>query len=328
VVYESIASSTPTTSRSPSTDAELQLFEGFRDCKTALSVPLHTGPTTYGVMVIGSTRQDAFNPTQIELMQTVANQATASLQNAQLYHSLVDERNRIVNIEKLARAKLAGELHDGPTQGVATIAMRVSYIRQLAKRKPEEIGDELYQVEELARRTAKEIRHLLFTLRPVTLESQGLEPALRQLAEKMQETYNQQVEIVFLDNCSDLLDLETATTLFSIVVEAVGNARKHAQAETIWVRAGIQDDTLLVEVEDNGIGFDVEQAMAAARSRAGHLGLVNLQDRAALVEGTLDIQSSPGAGAKVTVSVPMERVRRKRADAPSDVTLDTAGMFG
>lgn len=311
---DALESGRPVIGRSPGTDAELRLFEGFRECRTAVCVPMHSGTANYGVMVVGSTEQDAFDEIQIELLQTVANQATASLQNAQLYASLLEQRDRIVNVEKDARAKLAGELHDGPTQGVSTIAMRVSYIRQLLKRKPEQIPDELYQVEELARRTAREIRHMLFTLRPAIIETQGLQAALEQLAVKMQETFEQHVEVVAVDNLSDMLDQETATELFSITVEAVGNAQKHAQADTITIRLGVLDENLVLEIEDDGIGFDVEEALARAPQRTGHLGLLNLQDRAALIEGTLDIHSSPGAGSKITVTIPMEYIRRKKAE--------------
>ena len=92
-----------------------------------------------------------------------------------------------------ARRKLARDLHDGPTQSVSAIAMRVNFARRLMERDVAEAGEELYKIEDLARKTTKEIRHMLFTLRPLVLESQGLTAALQAMAEKVNETYNQNV---------------------------------------------------------------------------------------------------------------------------------------
>ncbi len=93
------------------------------------------------------------------------------------------------------RKKVAHELHDGPTQSVAAIAMRVNFARRLIERDPASAARELQETEELSRRTTREIRHILFTLRPLILESQGLIAALNSMAEKVKDTYNQDLII-------------------------------------------------------------------------------------------------------------------------------------
>jgi signal transduction histidine kinase len=80
----------------------------------------------------------------------------------------------MMDIQEEARKKIARDLHDGPTQSIAAIAMRVNFARRLMERDFKAASEELYKIEELARRTTKEIRHMLFTLRPLVLESQGL----------------------------------------------------------------------------------------------------------------------------------------------------------
>jgi len=91
----------------------------------------------------------------------------------------------MIEVQEEARKKLARDLHDGPTQSVSAIAMRLNLIRMMLTRAPEKVEDELIRAEDLARRTTKEIRHMLFTLRPLVLESQGLHAALEAMAEKM-----------------------------------------------------------------------------------------------------------------------------------------------
>ena len=109
---------------------------------------------------------------------------------------LIEEKERMIEVQEEARKKLARDLRDGPTQSVSAIAMRLNLIRMMLTRAPEKVEDELIRAEDLARRTTKEIRHMLFTLRPLVLESQGLHAALESMAEKMVETFGQNVQIV------------------------------------------------------------------------------------------------------------------------------------
>ena len=145
------------------------------------------------------------------------------------------------------------------------------------------------QIEDLARRTTKEIRHMLFTLRPLILESQGLSAALRQLADKMGETHGQNVIVEAAEGVEEHLELNQQGVLFYIVEEAVNNARKHAEAAHIWVRLRAQNDLFILEVEDDGVGFNVG-AVDASYEQRGSLGMVNMRERAALVNGLHHIE--------------------------------------
>ena len=176
-------------------DPELRYYVAFQDTKSVLAIPLKFGFEVYGAMVFGCDQPDAFTDEHVELMTAIGTQSALSLQNAVLYQDLRLEKEKIVAVEEDARKKLARDLHDGPTQSVAAIAMRVNYIRRLIERQPQQALEELWKVEELARRTTKEIRHMLFTLRPLVLETQGLVAALQQLVEKMRETHNLNVGI-------------------------------------------------------------------------------------------------------------------------------------
>jgi signal transduction histidine kinase len=229
-----------------------------------------------------------------------------------LYRDLEQEKERIMQIQEEARNKLARDLHDGPTQTVAAIAMRVNFARRLLERDLKAASNELFKIEELARRTTKEIRHMLFTLRPLVLESQGLVPALQSMADKMQETYNQDVVIEADAGIVSQMEMGKQGVIFYMVEEAVNNARKHARAAHVWVRlkpAG--NDLAQLEVEDDGVGFD-PHAVDASYENRGSLGLINLRERAELLNGYLQIDSQPGRGTRVSVLIPLTEVAADR----------------
>jgi len=298
-------------------DPELRYFVAFQDAKSVLAIPLKAGFDVYGVMIFGCDQTNAFTDENIELMTAIGTQSTLSLQNAVLYQNLRLEKEKIVDVEEDARKKLARDLHDGPTQSVAAIAMRVNYIRRLIERQPQQALEELWKVEELARRTTKEIRHMLFTLRPLVLETQGLTAALAQLVDKMRETYNLNVGLKAQPEVEKLLDINAQGILFYIVEEAVNNARKHAQAEQIVIRFYRREANVVVEIEDNGVGFDVS-AVDANYDQRGSLGMINMRERTELIEGTLRIQSAKGRGTKITILIPVQTPGEQGEDSEGE----------
>jgi signal transduction histidine kinase len=295
-------------------DPELKYCAAFQDARSILAIPLRAGFDNYGVLVFGATQPNAFSDEHIELLTAIGTQATIALQNAVLYQNLRLEKERIVEVEEDARKKLARDLHDGPTQSIAAIAMRVNYIRKLIETKPQSADEELQKVEDLARRTTKEIRHMLFTLRPLVLETQGLTPALQQFAEKMKDTHDLNVVVQAQQGVDELLESYQQGVLFYIVEEAVGNARKHANAAHIWVRLYRRERFVIVEVQDDGVGFDVD-ATTSSYEKRGSLGMVNMRERAALAEGTLHVESAQGKGTQISVIVP---VKAPSPDQPAE----------
>jgi signal transduction histidine kinase len=296
-------------------DAELSRIVAMRKCRTSYCIPLRTGLDTYGVLLFAHPDDDFFTPERREILDIIGGQAVIALQNARLYRDLEQEKERITEIQEEARKKLARDLHDGPTQSVAALAMRVNFARRLMEKDPKAAAEELYKVEELARRTTKEIRHMLFTLRPLVLESQGLVAALESMADKMKDTYNQAVIIEADADTVSQLEASKQGVIFYIAEEAVNNARKHAQAAHVWVRLKWAGEELaLLEVEDDGKGFDAA-AVDDSYDNRGSLGMVNMRERAELVNGFLNIETRQGSGTCITLLIPLtedaaDRVRR------------------
>jgi len=144
---------------------------------------------------------------------------------------------------------------------------------------------------------------MLFTLRPVVLETQGLEAALEQYLKKLEEEAGLVVHLEASD-LGDRLDTEIEGVAFSIIEEAVTNAKKYAQAQNIWVRLGFEDDLFVATIEDDGRGFHVAEVLDSYDQRDS-MGLINMRERAELVEGTWTIESAIGRGTRVTLIVPL-----------------------
>jgi signal transduction histidine kinase len=277
----------------------------FRNCTSAYCFPLRSGFNIYGAMIFAHPDANYFTPDRRDMLDMIGRQSVVAIQNARLYQDLVEEKERMIDVHEEARKKLARDLHDGPTQSVAAMAMRINIARRLVEKNPKSAVDELSRIEELAQRTTKEIRHMLFTLRPLVLESQGLGAALKSMADKMRETYNQNVIVNIDEKIASQMEMGKQGVIFYIIEEAINNARKHASAANIWVRLGpLQPGLVLLEIEDNGVGFDVE-AVNKSYDKRSSLGMVNLRERTELVNGLLNIQSTIGKGTKIQVYIPL-----------------------
>lgn len=288
-------------------DPELKRLISLHPCQSVYCFSLRTGFNVYGVLLFGHPEKNYFTRDRCEVLDIIGQQATIAIQNARLYQDLADEKERMAEAQEEARKKLARDLHDGPTQSVAAIAMRVNLSRKMLERDANMAAEELVKIEDLARRTTKEIRHMLFTLRPLVLESQGLTAALGQMAEKMKETFGQEVVIQIDEKLADDIEMGKKGIIFYLAEEAVNNARKHAQSPRIYVRLSQvknEPEIAWLQIADEGLGFDVE-AVTKSYDKRGSLGMVNLRERTELVNGLLHIDSAPGKGTRVNVYIPL-----------------------
>ncbi len=288
-------------------DPELGRVIALRNCTSAYCFPLRSGFNVYGAMLYAHPDPDYFTQERRDMLDIIGRQAVVAIQNARLYQDLVEEKERMMEVHEEARKKLARDLHDGPTQSVAAMAMRLNIARRMLEKDPKAAGEEIHKIEDLAHRTSKEIRHMLFTLRPLILESQGLNAAVKAMADKMRETYSQTVVVDINEQAQAQLDMGKQGVIFYIIEEAVSNARKHASAANIYVRLRpVDQGVLALEIEDDGVGFDVAAVNRSYDKRSSSsLGMVNLRERSELVNGLLNVESAPGKGTKVSVYLPL-----------------------
>jgi len=307
ILAQALTTAEATITNNPSTDPELGQLVMMHSCQSAIIVPLRAGFENFGVVVFGSPQPNIYTKEHKDLLTAICNQAIVALQNAQLYQSLIEEKERIVEVEEDARKKLARDLHDGPTQSIAAIAMRLNYTQMLLEKENNtpQISKELKRVEELARHTTKEIRHMLFTLRPLILETQGLRAALEQYINKLAEINDLPIHLDAAPEIDQLLEKNAQGVIFYIIEEAIGNARKHAQANKIQIRLHLRGNEFIADVEDDGQGFDVD-AVQTRYDERGSLGMINMYERAELVNGELEITSEAGKGTRIRLIVPLQ----------------------
>jgi len=271
--------------------------------QSVICVPLQIKNRTIGVLeALNKVSSQGFNDDDLRLLSTLAAQAASAIENARLYRSLREERDKILRVQEEARRSLARDLHDSTLLSLSSISMGIDYVKQLLKHQPATADDELGRVQELVSQALREARVLVFELRPIALETQGLVSAL--------ETYVEQLRgegppLFHFGNggFDERLPPDVEATAFIVVQEAVNNARKHANADNIWLALSPEEGSLLLTVEDDGCGFD-ESVVEKNSNRGGHLGLVSMQERAQLIEAQLAIESSLGQGTRVELRLP------------------------
>lgn len=309
LIGRTVSSAEATITHNVQRDKILTTLASTPGCRSAICAPLRAGYTTYGVVLFCTTAPNFYNEDHKALLTTFCSQAIIALQNAQLFEDLRREQHRILERDAEARHKLARDLHDGPTQDIAAIVMRLNFIKMVIQknRDLDKAYDEIVKVEEIAQKATHEIRTMLFVMRPVILETQGLLAALEQYAEKLNATESFDV-VVRNKDYEGQLDGEAEGVVFTIVQEAIGNAKKHSQATQININLLAQNDSLYVEVRDNGVGFDLEAIKATYTQRTNtSLGLINMEERAREIGGRSILESEPGKGTRLRLQVPFQR---------------------
>ncbi len=238
----------------------------------------------------------------VSVVEPINDRKRIEADNERLLNELRIERDRLVKREVEVRAQIGRDLHDGPVQQVAVATIEVQHARRVAQRAPERLDETLHHLEEQLKRVTHDMRNVLYELRPLGITEEGLEGVLKQYVERFRDTSGLQLH---LDLPAKLrrLNPDREAAVFIIVQEFINNTRKHAHARDVWIVVRDQDNTLCVEVRDNGRGFDLAATQANYIKR-GSFGLLNMRERAQLIGGTCELWSEPGQGTAVTVHVP------------------------
>jgi signal transduction histidine kinase len=273
--------------------------------RSILCAPMRIGERIVGVMqVLNKTGGEPFTEQDLRLLTTLASQAAIAVENARLVRSLKEERDRLLAKEAEVRAAIARDLHDGPTQSVAAISMNIEFIKKLLRAMPDRVEHELDVLAELVQKTAYDIRNLLFGLRPLGLETQGLLSTLQQYVSRYRDPSGTMKLRLEAPPSIPRLPVEIEGVIFIIVQEAVNNARKHSRASEVVIYLYQEEDHLVASVRDRGKGFNLSAVESSYNTR-GSLGLLNMRERARLIGGEVRIRSSEGDGTNVELRVPL-----------------------
>lgn len=254
-----------------------------------IATPLVVKGHFIGCLFLSSPEENHYSPHEIELLSASANQVAVAIQNAQLH-----ERSREFAVLE-ERQRLARELHDSVSQALYGIGLGARTARALIDSDPARAVGPLDYVLELAEAGMAEMRALIFELRPESLATEGVVEALRKQAAALKARYRLNV-VTQLDSEPDV-SVEAKEALYRIAQEAMHNVIKHAQASVIDVRLACRNGDVLLEIADDGNGFDTNGSFP------GHLGLTSMRERAEQLGGIVIVESSPGCGTLVQVRI-------------------------
>lgn len=207
---------------------------------------------------------------------------------------------KIIIAQEEERRRLSREIHDGPAQMLANVMMRSDLIERLFKEYgTEEALKEVRSLRKMVRDALYEVRRIIYDLRPMALDDLGLSPTLKKYLQTI-EDYYQTARITYrFFGDERRLDSKCEVSLFRLVQEAVQNALKHADADEILVKVEMKKDLCTIIVKDDGRGFDMNQNMEKS------FGILGMRERVELLNGTISIDSKPGAGTTVLIQVPI-----------------------
>ncbi|HEY3341504.1 MAG TPA: cache domain-containing protein, partial [Anaerolineae bacterium] len=254
-----------------------------------MGVPLMTKEWVIGVLCMDHSMPGYYTAQHAQLALAIANQAAVAIENARLY----EQAQQLAVLEE--RQRLARELHDSVSQALYGIALGARTARTLLERDPAQVVEPLNYVLSLAEAGLAEMRALIFELRPESLETEGLVAALGKQASSVQARHGLVIDTEFCDEPK--LSFEVKEAFYRIAQEALNNTVKHARARRVALRLLCGDGSMMLQVQDDGLGFD------PAAAYPGHLGLKSMRERITRIGGTLNVVSESGKGTCVQAQV-------------------------
>ncbi len=271
-----------------------KLKEGTYGLKYHASVPLLSREKKLGLMNVVSTNWQKLPADTLQLLYTIGDMLSVAIERARLY----DQQKQLGVMQE--RTRLAREIHDTLAQGLSGIVLKLETVEALMETKASAppIPGLIAQALQLARENLEEARQSVFDLRASPLQQNNLVEALEKLVRKSAQENHLDIRF-FTDGYEKSLSLRIETGLYRIAQEALANAVKHADATGIQVTLQQTTQEVHLTVQDDGKGFEV------ASLPAERFGLTGLNERVRLLQGALDILSSPDQGTTVKVSIPL-----------------------
>ena len=260
---------------------------------TYVGVPMRAKGKVLGVFSVFGEDGHQFRVEEMTLLASIADQVGVAVEHARLYQ----QAEQLAVLEE--RERLARDLHDSVTQSLYSLTLFAEAGRRLVRTGDLERAESyLARLADTAQDALKEMRLLVYELRPPSLEREGLVGAIQQRLGAVERRTGVKAHLLI----DDMIELPASVEegLYHIAQEALNNALKHAAATSVTVRIRVVDEQVELEVVDNGIGFDPDTA-----GNGGGMGLVNMRERAVKLGGTLRTVSAPGQGTTIIGWVPL-----------------------
>jgi signal transduction histidine kinase len=269
-----------------------------------MGVPLFVRGEVAALLTLSRREPAAFDGEHVRLAETIVSQESLAIENAILHEQVEASKVRLrtlslrlVEAQERERRRVARELHDEAGQALASLRFGL----RVLEREAAEGGAVAPHVADLVRTTDAVIdglHRLAADLRPASLDHLGLDAALRQYARSTATAIGLAVRFRARGFAGERLPAAVETALFRAVQEAVTNAVRHARARRVDILLEHRGDRVMAMVEDDGVGFEPDRVQSGE-----HFGLLGLRERAEALDGTLTVESAPGAGTTVVMEV-------------------------
>ncbi len=280
-----------------------RLYWDYRESgiQAVLEVPLKVGGESFGVLGVVSIRKGVFDDDHVRVMSALGNQAAIAIHNAQLFA----RGQKVAVFEE--RARIARDLHDSVTQSLFSIVLNAEAARQVVRKNPEKAEELTRRLGEIGQEALAEMRSLIFELRPQSLREKGLGFALQNHARLFERRQGVEVDLEVEHDLNLTPEVEAA--FYRVAQEALTNVGKHARASHAAVTVRREGDATVLEVADDGAGFDA----GAMGEGSVTFGIRGMHERLQSVGGTLTVSSTPGGGTRVRAEVPDAAVAAAKA---------------
>ena len=292
-------------------DPRYMPFQSLRgsDFTSMVSVPMETDPGgLVGVLNVHTVERREFTERDVELLLVIGRLIAGALHQARLHRQLVARERahenfveQVIEAQEIERRRLAGDIHDGISQRLITLAYRLDAAAR-AVDDPTTLAEQLDKARELVELTLQEARAAIGGLRPPVLDDLGLAGGLASLARSIP-----QIELE-VDLADTRLAEHIEIALYRIAQECLQNVVKHANATSARLTFAVDNDSARLEIVDDGVGFDTFEHPLGSDEMGGY-GLLSMAERAELVGGRLNIRSRPGSGTAVTATIPLPSVK-------------------
>ena len=256
-------------------------------------IPLTAHSEVVGVLTIATRSKKAISKSDLQVLVSVASGAGMAIENARLHSNV----RRVTILEE--RERIGMDLHDGIIQSIYGVGLALENARAVLREDPDSADNRLVKAMDDLNRTIRDIRTYILDLRPRQLHGESLIEGLGRLVTEFRQ--NTKLDVILAGPKEPLSGLQqgNAMALFHICQEALANIAKHANASKVTIDLWSTSDRALLEIQDNGDGFELEKA----NKTVGH-GLANMQTRVANVGGDLDIITAPNEGTTILAWVP------------------------
>lgn len=282
---------------------------------SVMALPLVVKGRVIGAMVVEHYHDSrTFSQSDLRLAQALADQIAVAVENARLYEELLEKEktrgellDKVISAQEDERRRIARELHDDTCQSLAALGISLESLEENVPESAESAHSDLERLKGQVRATLAGVRTLALDLRPSALDDLGLIMAIDWLCKEQMAERGLEVELK-VENTGPELPPRVETVLFRITQEALNNVLKHSGASRAVVQLRIEAERVVLEVEDDGLGFDSERVLRARGPRYT-LGLHGMIERATLSGGVLRVLSSPGHGTRIRAELPIHAGR-------------------